>query len=333
MQIPREMAHDTLSLYEQKPLDKPLTIISIPTDLGSDARGCAETPEYLYKHGLERMLASIGVEVNEKIGIPCPTLPVSIGLLKNIEEIAEVSRTTALETTKALKNNNIVLALGGDHSSAIGSIAGAANAYPSLGVIYIDAHPDVNTPETTLTGNVHGMNAAALTGFGHDSLTSLARPIAPEHFLHIGVKDFDQAEIDFLREHNKPVTMFDIATHGLGVALKAVDALLAKVSHVWVSMDIDSIDKAFAPAVAMPTECGFTKREILALAQYIGHRAPLVGLDIAEMLPAHDVENKTANLAIELIARFLGGEYSWYRDYADNYEKINSVVEVREKRT
>lgn len=328
MLVLKEMQRDTLSFYENSPLNRPLSIISIPTDLGSDARGCSDTPAYLYKHGLERMLEYLEIEVANKTTVACPTAPPpSMGRLKNLKEVADVARKSAMAVEAAAKRGEVVLALGGDHSSAIGTIAGASQAHRSLGVIWIDAHPDAHTDQTTATHNLHDMGAALAMGIGHDDLLGERRAINPDNFLYIGLKDFDQAEIELLREHNNPVTMLDIAAHGLAPALAAIEALAANVEHVWISMDIDSIDKQYAPGVAMPCEDGLTRREILTLAQYIGRTCNVAGLDIVEMLPTNDKDDMTAKLAIELTARFLGGEYSWYRDYMDNYEKLNSVQE------
>ena len=155
---------------------------------------------------------------------------------------------------------------------AIGTLAGAAAAYPSLGVVYIDAHPDCNTDRTTISGNVHGMVTSALMGHGHQVLTKIPkRVIAPEHFLYVALKDFDAAEIEFLRSNAlKCVTMHDIAQRGISVTLSAIDALARKTDAIWISMDMDSIDQAYAPGVGLPNENGLDRREILALARHIG---------------------------------------------------------------
>lgn len=275
------------------------------------------------------MLEHIGADIADATTIVCPTPPPPhSGRLKNLDAIADVALATASAAEAAARRGDVVLALGGDHSSAIGSIAGASRAHKSIGVIYIDAHPDVNTAETTLTGNVHGMVAALALGHGDRELIN-PRPIKPAHFLHIGIKDFDQSEIEFLRREEPTYhTMLDIVHHGLGPVFGSIDTLAQKVDTVWVSMDMDSIDRTAAPGVAMQNEHGLTLREILSLAQYIGHATPIAGLDIVEILPSNDKESKTAKLAIELTARFLGSQYGGYNDYIARYEEAGRMSTV-----
>jgi arginase len=326
------MHRDTLSFYEPKQQARPVSIVSIPLELGSDERGLAAAPKYLLDHGLEKMLAAIGCERASTTTIPCPKprLVASIGRAKNLDPIVATARASCAAVSRAVQRNEIVVSLGGDHSAAIGSISGAASANPSLGVIWIDAHPDANTIETTITGNIHGMVTAALMGFGHPLLTEVGgtqRKIAPENFLYIGLKDFDQAEIEFLRrERIQTVTMLEIATRGLSRTMLAIEALARKVDTIWVSMDMDSIDSAYAPAVGMPTHGGLTRREALALAHHIGTTCMIAGLDVVEIVPAKDKDGMTAGLALELIARFLGAEYTWYREYMEQYREANIAV-------
>src|SRR6185437_3933267 len=317
---------DALSFYEPTALRAPLSIISIPTDLGSDARGLVENPAYLYKHGLREMLSSIKADISQEITIDCPPAPApSIGLLKNLQEVAAVANKAAEVTQDAARAGDLVLTLGGDHSATIGTLRGASNAHESLGVIWIDAHPDVHTPETTVTHNLHNMPAALAMGQGHELLLGERRAIQPKDFLFIALKDFsdgDKGEIEFLRRHAPPYyTMLDIAARGLSPIFASIAALAKQVEKIWIIMDMDAIDQEFAPGVAMPNTLGLTRREVLMLAQYIGKVCDIVGIDIVEMVPKNDTEGKTAGLALELIARFLGNEYSWYRGYMEHYEQ------------
>jgi arginase len=294
---------DSLSFYEHAPLPHPLSIISVPTELGSEAHGLKDTPDFLRRHGLSEILRHVGVEVADEIEIACDALD-----------------DTTDATAQAVANApGISLVLGGDHSAALGSMRGASQKHSSMGVIYIDAHPDVHTPETTLTGNAHGMVAA-----------SAMEHVGPENFLFVGLKDFDQAEIEFIREHKPPhFTMLDIAERGLGPVTQAINSLSQRVERVWVSFDIDSIDRTFAPGVAMPNDAGLSAREALLLAQYIGSSVELAGLDIVEMLPANDIDNKTAKLALSLIARLLGGEWGDYQQYMRGYtERSGAIVRL-----
>lgn len=324
---------DNVSFYERSSEGRPVTILNVPLELGSDARGLAETPAYLRRNGLSKMFAAAGREVAHTISIYCqkPPMLAGAGTMKNATEIVSVARRARLAVERAALRNEAVVSLGGDHSAAIGTIAGALSSYPSVGLIYIDAHPDCTTDETTLSGNVHGMVVSSAMGYGSPMLTEIfKRNIAPRDVLYIGIKDPDQAEIDFIREHGiQTFTMLDIS-RGLAPVFSAISALAKRVGKVWVSMDLDSIDEQYAPGVAMSTSGGLTRREVLSLAHYIGRKADVVGMDIVEVQPNKDKENRTAGLALELIARFLGSEYSWYTEYMREYRETNVTNANRE---
>jgi len=320
-------SNDRLSFYENKLQNNSVSIISVPLELGSDARGLAANPKYLLDRGLEKMLQSLGCAISENITISVP--PESSGNSihsKHLEDVATTANLTHSAVGRAAKRGDFVLALGGDNAISIGTIAGAALAYPTLGVIWIDAHSDCNTPETTTTGNLHGMPAAAVMGFGDPSLTGIGGScpkVRPENFLYIGLKDMDQPEIEFIRKNKiAAITMFDIVERGISPATEAVNTLAKKVDAVWVTWDIDSIDEAYAPGVAMSSRGGLTHREALNLARFIGKTCRLAGLDISEMLPAKDVDGKTADISLEIIALLLGCDSGYYRDYMQKYEKI-----------
>jgi arginase len=321
---------ETLKLYEKNLVTKEVSLISFPTELGSDARGLKEAPRFLYEHGLLEMLRAIGAEVAEEITIPCETPdPFATAPLKNLPQAALASSIAAQTVAHACKRDHLPIVLGGDHSISIGTIRGASTAYPSLGLLWIDAHPDVHTHESTLSGNLHGMGAALAMGFGSELLVAKRRAIKPEHVLFLGVKDFDPAELEFLREQPVNVlTMMDFIGRGLSPAFTAIDALRRKVGRIWVSMDIDSIDRTVAPGVAMPNTGGFTYREITSLAHYIGKTCEVAGLDIVELLPKNDKNGQTAALTLELIAKFLGGEYGSYQKYMARYGAA-ATAEVR----
>ncbi len=327
------MERDSLSFYKRSTSRDPVTLLSVPLEIGSDERGLAEAPKYLFDQGLEKVLASLGREISQAKTISVPQVKqiASAGRMKYAEEIAAVAKRVAIATEKALKRGDTVIALGGDHSISMGTIAGAAAAHQSLGVIYIDAHPDCNTDETTISGNVHGMVTAAVMGVGHEILTKIAkRHVAPEDFVFLGLKDIDEAEIEFLQKRSiSCTTVFDIARHGLAPALAAIDRLAHKVDAVWISLDMDAIDAAYAPGVGLDSPDGLTRREIVAIAQYIGKVCRVAGLDIVEMVPKKDKDAKTAGLALELLARLLGGEYSWYKGYMDTYRETNVTAPER----
>ncbi|MDO8626182.1 MAG: arginase [Candidatus Magasanikbacteria bacterium] len=318
------MNSDSLSFYETKTLAGTVDVIGIPIDIGKDAAGTAEAPKYLRSQGLLKMLAALGFNVNDLGDLDCPQNGESLikgdKNCKYLEAIAKISEEVAALIASSVKAGHKVVALGGDHSMSLGTISGAAaGTEDELGVIWIDAHGDMNTPETTLSGNIHGMPAAALMGFGHPRLVNILRPgakVKPANWLFIGLKDLDQTEIDLIRrEKLEAVTMLDLATHGLHQVTEKIKALASRVKNIWVSVDIDAIDKEYAPATLMSTAGGLTYREITLIAKYIGRLCPVVGLDIAEQVVTKDIDAKTAKLVFELISNLLGSEYSWYTEY------------------
>lgn len=326
------MTRDNLSFYEPIAASIPVSILSVPLDLGSDVRGASDAPEYVFANGLRDMLASIRREVSQSACVDCggKTGP-HAGGIKHAAEIAGVAARTHAAVHEIVNRGELALVLGGDHSVAIGSITGALAAHPGAGLIYIDAHPDCNTDITTSTGNVHGFVVSAALGDGHPLFANLAKNnIDPSRILFIGLKDFDEAEIAYLREKKiKSVTMLDIDEHGVGIAIRAIRAFARRVPKAWVSMDMDSVDQRYAPGVGMPNTAGLTAREILSIAQVIGQTVDVCGIDLVEMVPSRDSEGKTVGLALEILARLLGGEYSWYRTYMESYERARSFTRGR----
>jgi arginase len=240
--------------------------------------------------------------------------------MKYAEAIVEAAEESAARVATAVKQGRAVIALGGDHSLSLGTISGASVALGGdLGVIWIDAHGDINTDATTVSGNIHGMPLAGVLGMGHKSLTSILEPgqkVQPKNVVYAGLKDLDQAEIDTIRAHKIPTTTaMDIARHGLEPLFKNIVALQKRVKRIWVSLDVDSIDAEYAPGTPMVNRGGLTYREIAAITSFIGKTCRLAGFDIVELAPRHDKAGKTAKLAVELSARLLGGDYSWYTEY------------------
>jgi arginase len=179
----------------------------------------------------------------------------------------------------------------------------------------------MNTDETTLSGNIHGMHLASLMGFGAPELANAYREgvkLPKENLLHIGGSDFDQAELDLIeRENLQAFTLFDLLSSNLAPLLKMIDDLASRVPNIWISLDLDSIDRIYAPGAGMPNPKGLSYREIATIAEYIGKKCNVVGVDVVEYNPLQDEQNKTAELGIELIAKFLGKEYSWYTGYME----------------
>lgn len=316
------MARRTLTIISMSNTQT-LNILGAPLDLGAENLGVDMGPSAFRYQGLVSKLESTGLAVNDLGDIRCKSrneVPVGNPKLRHLDEIVRVNEAIALKIDSVVSKQEKALVLGGDHSVCLGAVAGASTALQgNIGVIYFDAHGDMNTDETSLTGNIHGMHLASLMGFGADELRNVygkGVKLAPENLLHIGGCDLDQAEIDLMeRESLQTFTILDLLSQGLAPLLTMIDELNKKVDNVWVSLDLDAIDALYAPGAGMPNQKGLTYREIAAIAEYIGKHSNVVGVDVVEYNPLQDENRKTAGLATELIATFLGKQYSWYTQY------------------
>jgi arginase len=312
------------SLYNRSMSNTPATLIGVPLDLGAENLGVDIGPDaFRYQKIIDKLQAS-GLDVVDAGNTPVKSRedsdPGDNPRLKYAQEIIQVSEATAASVDKAIQAGRKAIILGGDHSITLGAFAGASRAVGGdIGMIYFDAHGDMNTDATTLTGNIHGMHLAALMGFGAPELVNVydqGAKFDKANLLHIGGSDWDQAELDLIqRENLQSFSLFDLLTQGMGPLIKLIDELSNRVEHVYVSLDLDCIDQIYAPGAGMPNAKGLSYREIATLAEYIGQRCNVIGVDVVEFNPLQDEHNKTAELGIELIARFLGKNYSWYSNY------------------
>ena len=302
---------------------QPAVIIGVPLDLGAENLGVSMGADTLRYQQLIPKLESAGLSITDKGNVACKERDeVLVGnpRLRHLDEIVRVSKETAKLTEAAVRRGNKAIVLGGDHSICLGAVAGASTALTgNIGLIYFDAHGDMNTDKTTMTGNIHGMHLASLMGLGAPELAQVYNKqikVKKENLLHIGGCDFDQAELDLVeREHLQTFSMIDLMSHGLAPLFPMIDQLKQQVDAVWISLDLDSIDAMYAPGAGMPNKKGLLYREIAAIAEYIGKNCTVVGIDVVEYNPLQDEQGKTAELAIELIATFLGKQYSWYTHY------------------
>lgn len=306
-------------------LTLPATLIGAPLDLGAQNLGVDIGPDAFRYQNLVEKLRNVGITINDKGNVLCRNrneLDPGDTRARYLEEIVRVSEELARISHEAVSRGDKVIALGGDHSINLGIVAGASAALEGdIGLIYLDAHGDMNTPDITLSGNIHGMHLAALMGFGSDKLINVhtqGAKVAKENLLHIGGNDFDEAEIAFMRRENFAMfTLRDLLMHGLAPLCQKIDELSSRVGHLWISLDLDVIDMVYAPGAGMPNRGGLTYREIAAIADYIGESKKVIGIDVVEYNPLKDIDHKTAELGIELIAKFLGTNYNWYTNYMD----------------
>lgn len=300
-----------------------IQIIGVPLDLGAEELGVDKGPQVIRERNIVDKLKDVGldtVDVGDITAQKRAQLEMGHPNLPYVEEIVRVNEELAQKVDSIVQSGDKAVIIGGDHSVNLGAFSGAAAASEeSIGLIYIDAHGDMNTPETSLSHNIHGMHLASLMGFGPDIMTQLYRPgtkLQKQNLLHIAGVDFDKEEIDFIKRENIPgFTMLDLLRKGMGPLFDMIDDLQKRVDRIWVSVDLDAIDSVYAPGVGIPNQGGLTYREVSALMSYIGSNCSVVGLDLVEYNPNHDIDCKTAELGIEIIAKLLGTDYSWYTTY------------------
>jgi arginase len=295
-----------------------IRIIGVPMDLGQSRRGVDMGPSALRVAGLQGRLKQLGHQV-EDIGNMAVKQAEEQHFgekrAKYLTEIAETCRTLAELTEKTLQEGFLPLVLGGDHSLAIGSVAGVSNFFrkqsKKIGCLWLDAHGDMNTPETSPSGNVHGMPLAALIGNGAPELAELlgyAPKVAARNVAIVGLRDLDMKERRLVKESGvHAFTMRDIDERGLReVMTEALRACKDDTEGVAVSLDMDFVDPEDAPGVGTPVRGGVTYRESHLAMEMIADSDAMVSLEIVEINPVIDLHNKTALLGVEMVLSALG---------------------------
>ena len=296
-----------------------IRVIGVPLDMGASRRGVDMGPSAVRVAGLEARLEALGHRVTDAGNIRveiAETQAAGDNKARYLKQIAQTCNCTAEAVLKTLEDGMTPLVLGGDHSLAAGSISGVAEFYrrqgQKIGVLWIDAHSDINTPETSPSGNVHGMPLAALLGLGPNDLGNLfgyAPKISPENTVLIGVRDIDAAERENIRRAgmNEVYTMRDIDERGMRSVME--DALRAAgrgTAGYHVSLDMDWIDPEDAPGVGTPVRGGATYREAHLAMEILADHGRLLSFEIVEVNPVIDEHNRTADLAVELALSAFG---------------------------
>jgi arginase len=297
----------------KQPDERPIAIIGATLDLGAGRRGVDMGPSAIRYAGLEQRLAELGrecVDLGNVETAVAEATHVGDERARFLEEIKLTCERLARVVREVESKGAMPLVLGGDHSIALGTLGGMASARGPGGVLWIDAHGDVNRPETTPTGNVHGMPLAAVLGLAGPEFESDAWPIPavdPGRVALVGVRQLDEGERQLLREQNSCVyTMSDIDR--LGVEKVVHDALehVAGPNFVHVSLDMDVVDPDAAPGVGTPVPGGLSYREAHLACELIAESGLMESLEVVEVNPILDRENQTAQLAVELVASALG---------------------------
>ncbi len=292
-------------------MKKTVRIIGIPMDLGQKHRGVDMGPVAIRYAGLAQALQSLGYSTKDSgnIDIPGHYTLIDTSLNERIIPIHKACAKTYTMGRNALKDDEIPIFLGGDHSSSIGSIGGITHERP-CGLIWVDAHGDFNTPATSDTGNMHGMTLSILLGNGPKELVNVGRKgakLAAEDVVLIGVRDLDLKEKDLLRNSGCTIfTMRNIDELGMHRVLKEALGKIAHRDAIHLSLDMDAIDPQEAPGVGTPSAGGLTYREAQLIMETIADSGRLRSVDVMEINPILDHCNRTAQVAVSMLASLFG---------------------------
>jgi arginase len=293
-------------------------IIGVPMDLGQSRRGVDMGPSALRGAGLQASIKKLGLQVEDigNLSVKQPEeMPVGEKRAKYLQEIAETCSDVATAAEKALSEGFLPLILGGDHSIAAGVAAGVANYFrkdkKQIGYLWLDAHGDMNTPESSPSGNVHGMPLAAIMGYGAPELVDLMgfKPKAePGNIVIVGARDLDAQERKIVKKSGIHVfTMRDVDERGMREVMSdALKYAMDDTAGVAVSLDMDFVDPSDAPGVGTPVRGGVTYREAHLAMEMIADTESMVSLEVVEINPILDEHNRTALLGVELVLSGLG---------------------------
>ncbi|WP_224367328.1 arginase [Hyalangium versicolor] len=299
-----------------------IEIVGVPADLGAGEQGAALGPQSLREAGLFSALLMAGHTVEDLGDVQVPTRDSCLTgdpRLRYLEPIRAVAMRVRDATAAVVARGHFPLVIGGDHSLSLGSIRGAAQR-KRLGVIWIDAHGDFNTHESTLSGNIHGMPLASLVGLGETSLINLGSSnpslIDPSHVVLFGVRALDPGETELLAHSEVTVLSMDaIRQRGVSWAItQAIQVASRDTDGIYVSIDLDGMDPEFAPGVTTPVSGGLTREDSLLACSLLGSYGRLVGMDLVELNPTTDVHRRTATLAVELARTLLGSSLASARE-------------------
>jgi len=291
-----------------------IRVIGAPMDLGADRRGVDIGTSAIRYADLNHRLRSLGHHVQDmgNLVVPQPeSQPLGNPKLKYLDQIVRVSEELAGIVTTILQEGDFPLVLGGDHSIGLGSINGVANVHKNVGVLWIDAHADFNTDQSTPSGNIHGMILASLAGLGNSSLTNIGGGLPKIHketIVIVGARDLDPGEQELLRTNSIHVfTMSEIDQLGITEVMQQALAIAGQNNDgIHLSLDMDALDPTEAPGVGTPVRGGLTYREAHLAMELIADSHKLVSMDVVEVNPILDRENATALLAVELVLSALG---------------------------
>ena len=293
---------------------KTLSIFGIPMDLGAGRRGVDMGPSALRLAQLAKTLENLGYDVTDYGNI---NVSVAEAVENAVSEDENLHYKSAIlqacqatyDKLRSLDSDTIPIILGGDHSISMGSVAGVSER-GRTGVIWVDAHSDVNTPSTSPSGNVHGMPLAHLLGYGDTDLRNIwggGAAIKAEDIVFIGLRSVDKGERQFIHEHGiSAYTMADIDQHGIARVATETLEQLADLDYIHVSFDADSLDPMIAPGVGTPVPGGLSYREAHLLMELFAASEKITSVDLVEVNPILDTKNVTAEIMVEMCSSLLG---------------------------
>jgi arginase len=285
-------------------------ILGVPMDLGAGRRGVDMGPSAIRLARLADTLRGLGHNINElgNINVAVAESLDDTSGLPYADTIADACHKT-YEKLRTLPHDAFPIVLGGDHSISMGSVAGVAGGERS-GLIWIDAHTDINTPDSSPSGNIHGMPVAHLLGYGDQRLLNIwggGAVLSPEDIVYIGIRSVDDDERSILKDLGIRVyTMKDIDKRGIGEIVEQTIMQLHHTKKVHVSFDADVLDPTFAPGVGTPVPGGLSYREAHLLMELLADAKIVTSLDLVEVNPILDIQNKTAQIMVEMTSSLLG---------------------------
>ncbi|SUM88656.1 arginase [Staphylococcus saprophyticus] len=297
-------------------MNKTVEIIGAPSTFGQRKLGVNLGPDAIRYAGIVARIEAIGLTVKDSGNINVPELNLNKFNseqqgLRNLEEIIETSETLSQSVSNSLSNNHFPLILGGDHSIAIGSISGVSKHYENLGVIWYDAHGDLNIPEESPSGNIHGMPLRILAGDGDDKLVNIANyapKVKPENIVLIGMRDLDVGERQYIKDNNiKTYTMAEVDRYGIKQVIEeTIDYLNEKTDGIHLSLDVDALDPVETPGTGTRVLGGLTYRESHFALELLHNSNLVTSMDLVEVNPLIDHNNDTAEQAVGLVGSFFG---------------------------
>ena len=306
------------SAAPQSSSQRTVRLVGVPMDLGAGRRGVDMGPSAIRIAGVSQGLRQLGYRVEDDgdVGVPAPeTRAFGSERARYLEPIYHVCNRLRLRVRRSLEQGEIPVVLGGDHSIAIGTVSGVAEHYKSrgerIGLIWVDAHADMNTPDSSPSGNIHGMPLATVLGMGHPLLVEMggfAPKVQPENVCLIGIRDIDEHERQIVRNSGiHAYTMRDVDERGMRAILEeSIRFATAGTAGFHVSFDLDGMDPRDVPGTGTPVKGGISWREANLLMEMVSDTGQMTSLEVTELNPILDVKNQSGEVAVDVILSAFG---------------------------